>query len=165
MKATLLGWGLLLLLPVGLKLSLPALATAAVQLKQTVLGQSPQPLWGVESIEQEQLTFRTPTGSTQHLSLAGIATINNHWQREATGVMAAVLAASHAQVSVSPQSSTTALVRLPNGTLLQRILLTDGVAKLDPSQLATLPADIVADLKQAQTSAQQQQKNIWGETP
>ncbi|UIE38870.1 thermonuclease family protein [Leptodesmis sichuanensis] len=83
--------------------------------------------------------------------------------------MATLLQASSRQVSVTtiaypPSRQILALVKLPNGTLIQTILLTEGLAKLDSQQVSSLPPDVLTSLQQAQRSAQQQHKNLWGKS-
>lgn len=100
--------------------------------------------------------------------MAGLAPSSPRWQAEATGVLTLLLQASDGKVSIQTMHSTqarqtVALVALPNGTLLQQILLAQGLAKLDRQQISDLPPDIQIVLQQSQASAQQEHKNTWGE--
>lgn len=74
-----------------------------------------------------------------------------------------LIQASQNQVDIQflPPDSSLGLVRLPNGTLLQEILLAQGLTELDSTQ-KDLPTDVTHALQQAQLSAQQQHKNFWG---
>lgn len=164
MKRVYLLWTIALLLPIGLKLGVPTLLQ-----KQSTFASQNSSFYVVEAITGNHLTVCAPNGSIQSIRLAGLAPLPAHWQHEATGVLATLLQASSRQVSVTtiaypPSRQILALVKLPNGTLIQTILLTEGLAKLDSQQVSSLPPDVLTSLQQAQRSAQQQHKNLWGKS-
>ncbi|NJP12559.1 MAG: hypothetical protein HC866_26385 [Leptolyngbyaceae cyanobacterium RU_5_1] len=161
-------YAIAILLPVSLKLILPVLVVAGGQRRQiSVLNHATQALDTVESIHGNVLTVRGLDGSTRQVQLAGLAALNSRWQQEATGVLASLIQASQGQIAViathpAPAGKEFALMRLPNGTLIQQVLLAEGLAKLDVQQVFGLPSNLRTVLQQAQTSAQQQHKNLWG---
>ncbi len=163
MKRVYLLWAIALLLPIGLKSGIPALLY-----EQSTLASSNSSFYNVQAIAGNHLTVRAPNGSTQLIQLAGLSLLPPRWQHEATGVLSALLQVSGGQVAVTITTSTSdgrtlALVKLPNGTLIQTILLSEGLAKLDYRQLTNLPPDILTSLQQAQSAAQQQHQNLWGQ--
>jgi endonuclease YncB( thermonuclease family) len=157
-------WAIALSFPFALKLSIPALLH-----QQSLLTAAPiQSFSRVKEIAGNTLTVIAPNGSTQQIQLAGLTPSSPRWQAEATGVLRLLLQASDGKVSIQTthrgqEKQTVALVALPNGTMLQQILLSQGLAKLDPQQLSDLPIDIQLALQQAQASAQQERKNTWGQ--
>jgi endonuclease YncB( thermonuclease family) len=156
-------WAIALSLPFVIKFSIPAILHG----QRLAIATSSESFYRVQSIQGHTLTVAAPKGSTQQIQLAGLASSPYRWQREATGILTLLLQASEGQVSIqtmphNPAGQTGALVQLPNGALLQQILLAQGLAKLDPHQRSDLPPDIQIALQQAQTSAQQEHKNIWG---
>jgi endonuclease YncB( thermonuclease family) len=164
MKLIYLMWAIALLLPIGLKSVIPALLH-----EQNTLAASNSSFYTVQEIAGNHLTVHAPNGSTQSIQLAGLAPLPAHWQHEMTGVLSSLLQASGGQVSVTvitdtPRGQTSALVKLPNGMLVQTILLAEGLAKLDRQQLSNLPPDVQTSLQQIQASAQQQHKNVWGQS-
>lgn len=157
--------GILLVLPVGMKAGLPAFETelSRVKLLIGVEQAANPPVYGVESINQGVLTLYQPDGTTVKNTLAGLAASPPRWQNEATGILGTILQSSQGRVFVKAITPSSSIVALPNDTTLQRILLSNGVAKTDPQQLALMPADVAASLRQAETQAKQQRKNIWAE--
>jgi endonuclease YncB( thermonuclease family) len=157
-------WAIALSLPSALKLSIPALLH-----QHSLLTAAPtQSFSRVKAIAGNTLTVLAPNGSTQQIQLAGLAPPSPRWQRQTTGVLTRLLEASEGQVSIQTvhhiqPKQVIALVKLPNGTLLQQILLSQGLAKLDPQQLSKLPPNIQLVLQQAQASAQHERKNAWGQ--
>ena len=163
MKPIYLLWAIALSLPFVLKFSIPAILHG----QRFAIAAPVKSLYRVQAIQGHTLTMLALNGSTQQIQLAGLAPSSPRWQREATGILTLLLQASEGQVLIqtmphNPAGQPVALVKLPNGTLLQQILLAQGLAKLDPQQLSNLPPDIQIALQQAQTSAQQEHKNIWG---
>jgi hypothetical protein len=157
--------GMLLIVPIGMKAGLPTLETALARAKLLVGFEQTlnRPVYGVGAINRGVLSLVHPDGNITQNTLAGLAPSSTRWQDEATGILGSILRTSRGQVFVSWMNQGTAVVSLPNGTMLQRILLSDGVAKTDPAQLALMPTDIANTLRQAELSAQQQHKNIWAE--
>lgn len=149
-----------LLLPVGIRWGIPEIALSA----QRAGLLSPQTteattiaiygnIWQISSPQHGSRTFQ----------LAGLKPVALVWQAQANSVAMMLIQASQNQVDIQflPPNSSLALVRLPNGTLLQEILLAQGLAELDPNQ-KTLPTDVAHALHKAQLTAQQQHKNFWG---
>ena len=164
MKPVYLLWAIALSLPFLLKFSIPAILHG----QRLAIAAPVESFYSVESIQGHTLTLLKPDGSTQRIQLAGLAPSSPRWQTEATGVLTLLLQASAGKVSIQTvhriqARQTLALVALPNGTLLQQILLAQGVAKLDRQQLSDLPPDVQIALQQAQESAQQEHKNSWGQ--
>lgn len=161
-KARLLVYGSLigLLLPVGIRWGIPEIAQSAQRsglLSPDATEATTIAIYG--NIWQ----ISSPQHGSQTFQLAGLNPIAPVWQDQANSVAMMLIQASHNQVDVQflPSNSSLAIVRLPNGTLLQEILLPQGLAELDSTQ-KDLPTDIAHALKQAQLSAQQQHKNFWG---
>jgi len=156
-------------IPLGLQLSVPTLlhqAERAGWLKQ--LQSQNSSLSTVKSIQNGILLITSPAGAKLRVRLAGLD-LSERWQNQAEGVVAMLLQPAQAKVMVSQERMsqggvTDAIVSLPNGTSLQEILLTDGLAKLNLSNLNTLPENLVLKLKQAEAKAQLQHKNVWGES-
>lgn len=161
-KSRLLVYGSLigLLLPIGIRWGIPELAQSARRARLL----SPQSaeattiaiygnIWQISSPQHGSRTFQ----------LAGLKPITPIWQAQANSVAMMLIQASQNQVDIQflPPDSSLAIVRLPNGTLLQEILLAQGLAELDSTQ-KDLPTDIAHALQQAQLTAQQQHKNFWG---
>jgi endonuclease YncB( thermonuclease family) len=164
MKPIYLLWAIALSLPFVLKFSLPAILHG----QRLAIAAPNESFYRVQTIQGHTLTVVAPNGSTQQIQLAGLASSPSRWQREATGILTLLLHASEGQVSIqtmspNPAGQTVALVKLPNGTLLQQILLAQGLAKLDPHQRSDLPPDVQIALQQAQASAQKEHKNAWGD--
>lgn len=159
-------FALMICIPLGLKLGVPTLlhqVERAGWLKPLQLQNSS--FNTVESIQNGILLIKTPARETLRVKLAGL-NLDAQWQAQAEGVMAMLLQpaqvkvmVNHAQVTES--GITEALVSLLNGTSLQEILLSDGLAKLDLSNLNSLPDNLVLKLKQAEAKAKLQHKNVW----
>jgi endonuclease YncB( thermonuclease family) len=166
-------FGTMLLLPVGIKLGVPALLMKGEQmgLLQVFTKTQASSPYTVEEIAFKsnlRLTVRTPEKSVIKVRLIGLQAANEQWQSQAAGEIALLLKASNAQVfllNVQPikPGAISAIIALPNGTLLQEILLADGLAKLDPAQLPHLSQQTTQGLQQAQAKAKAQRKNVWGE--
>jgi endonuclease YncB( thermonuclease family) len=164
MKPIYLLWAIALSLPFALKFGIPAI----LHDQRISIAAPVESFYSVEFIQGHTLTLLQPNGSTQRIQLAGLAPSSPRWQAEATGVLTLLLQASDGKVSIQTMHrtqarQTVALVALPNGTLLQQILLAQGLAKLDRQQISDLPPDIQIVLQQSQASAQQEHKNTWGE--
>lgn len=156
----------LILLPFGVKLGVPTWVPLAKHLERQ-FSQPSIPRYTVETIHGEVWTLRAPDQSLRQVTLAGIMPIDSRWQAQANGVIAMLLQSSHQQVDLTITSvigggKARAIAQLPNGTSIQQVLVADGLAKLDKTQLRLLPDKVRNALQQAQTSAQQQHKNIWG---
>lgn len=161
-KSRLLVYGSLigLLLPVGIRWGIPEIAQSAQQ--SGLL--SPQATEATTiSIYGNIWQISSPHHSSRTFQLAGLKPIAPVWQVQANSVAMMLIEASNKPVDVQflPPNSSLALVRLPNGTLLQEILLAQGLAELDPNQ-KDLPTDVAHALQQAQLTAQQQHQNFWG---
>lgn len=156
-------FGVLLILPLGIKTNLANIDVGLsrmrllLDLEQNTLTTS----YGIESVNRGTLTLYHPDGSQSQARLTGLAPSSARWQNEATGVLAIVLRASQGRVAIEQTAPGLVVAKLSNGTMLQRILLSSGVAKTDPEQLARLPVAEAALLRSAEFSAQQQNKNIW----
>ena len=164
MKPIYLLWAIALSLPFVLKFSIPAILHG----QRLAIARPSESFYRVQSSQDYRLTVLAPNGSTQQIQLVGLAPSSPRWQREAMGILTLLLQASEGRVSIQTMphnqaGQTMALVKLPNGTLLQHILLAQGLAKLDPRQLSDLPPGVQIALQQAQASAQQEHKNTWGE--
>jgi len=161
-KSRLLVYGSLigLLLPVGIRWGIPEIAQSAQQFGLL----SPQATEATTiAIYGNIWQLSSPQHGSRTFQLAGLKPIVPVWQTQANSVAMMLIQASQNQVDIqflTPDSSL-AIVRLPNGTLLQEILLAQGLAELDPSQ-KDLPTDVAHALQQAQLTAQQQHKNFWG---
>ncbi|MBM0744916.1 thermonuclease family protein (plasmid) [Phormidium sp. CLA17] len=157
----------LLLLPFGVKLGVPTWVPLAEHLERQ-FSQSSTPRDTVERVRGEVWTLRASDQSQQQVTLAGIMPIDSKWQAQANGVIAILLQSSHQQVDLTITQAigkgevARAIAQLPNGTSIQQVLVADGLTKLDKTQLSQLPDEVRNALQQAQTSAQQQRKNIWG---
>jgi hypothetical protein len=120
----------------------------------------------VTEVQGNTLTIKTANNIPETVQLAGLATPSAHWQAEETGVLGMLMKNSPVAVQCvsqcQPGQNQQALVKLPNGTLLQSIVLSDGVSQLDPQQLKQLPQTTAIALETAQSLAQSQHKNIWG---
>lgn len=120
----------------------------------------------VMEVQGNTLSVMTTDHHSIEVQLAGLATPSAHWQAEETGVLGMLVQNSSVTVQCLSQCQSgqtqQALVKLPNGTLLQSIVLSDGVGQLDPQQLKQLPQPTEIALSSAQTLAQSQHKNIWG---
>lgn len=166
-------FGTMLLLPLGIKLGVPALLMKGEQMGLLQVFTKPQnsSTYIVETISLKPtltLTVRSPEKSAIKVRLIGLQVANEQWQSQAAGEITLLLKASNAQVallnvrSIKP-GEVAAIVALLNGTLLQEILLADGLAKLDPAQLPYLPQQTTQELQQAQAQAKAHRKNAWGE--
>lgn len=161
-------FALVICIPLGLKLGVPTLLSQAERagwLEQL----QPQNLSldTVESIQDGILMIKTPAGETLRVKLAGLD-LAAPWQNQAEGVIAMLMQTTQAKVIVShtqiyQSGITEAIVTLPNGTSLQEILLSDGLAKLNLNNLNTLPENLVFKLKQAEARAKLQHKNVWSD--
>lgn len=159
-------FALMICIPLGLKLGAPTLLHQAERSRWFEQFQ-PQnsSLNTVESIQNGILLIKTPAGETLRVKLAGLD-LDAPWQAQAEGVMAMLLQPAQAKVIIGhrrmAQSGVTAsIVFLPNGTSLQEVLLSDGLAKLNVDDLNTLPENLVLKLKQAEAKAKLQHKNVW----
>lgn len=149
-----------LLLPVGIRWGIPELAQSAQRSRLL----SPQTTESTTiSVHGTTWQIASPQHPPRTIQLAGLKPIAPVWQDQANSVAMMLIHASQNQVDIQflTTNSSLALVRLPNGTLLQEILLAQGLAELDPNQ-KDLPIDVVHALQQAQLTAQQQHKNFWG---
>lgn len=163
------GWqialcGAAVCLPLALKLGVPVILSS--RQVEPLLASSHSDMDHVLSVQGDVLTIQQSGEPPQAMRLAGIAPASERWQAEANGVISMLLESSHGQVSVeslgqTPSDTHSAIIKLPNGTTLQEILLKDGVAKLDSDSLETLSPDVATTLKQAEALAQSQHKNIW----
>lgn len=122
----------------------------------------------IVSAEGTMLKIQEPNQAPQTVQLAGLVPAAGHWQAEANGVISMLMESTQGQVSVqtigqTPSGESLAIVELPNGTTLQQILLENGIVKLDPVGVKSLPAATATQLRQAQTSAQAEHKNIWSQ--
>ena len=158
----------MLCVPLGLKLGVPTLLHQADQAGwlEKLYPQN-QSLDTVESIQDGIFRLKKPSGEILRVKLAGLV-LDEPWQSQAEGVMAMLLRPAQAKVMVShtqlaQNDITEAIVSLPNGTPLQEILLADGLAKLNPSTLKTLPGTLILRLQQAEANAKLQHKNVWGD--
>ena len=161
-KARLLVYGSLLgvLLPAGIRWGIPELAQSA---QRSGLLSSQAIRATTIAIHGNTWRINSPQQPPQTIQLAGLKSIDSTWQNQADSVAVMLIHASQNQVNIqllNPGSSL-AIVRLPNGTLLQQVLLSQGLAEFDFSQ-KNLPTDIAQTLQQAQQNAQQQHKNLWG---
>ncbi|MBW4489684.1 MAG: hypothetical protein KME12_18020 [Trichocoleus desertorum ATA4-8-CV12] len=117
----------------------------------------------VISMDSNTWQIFSPQHPSRSIQLAGLKPIDATWQNQANRAARMLIHAYQNQIDIqflSPESPL-ALVRLPSGTLLQQILLAQGLAELHPNQ-KNLPTEIVPMLQQAQHSARQQHKNRWG---
>jgi hypothetical protein len=161
-KSRLLVYGSLigLLLPVGIRWGIPEIAQSA-QRSGLLSTQATEAT--TIAIYDNTWQISSPQPGSRTFLLAGLKPIAPVWQDQANSVAMMLIQASQNQVDIqflTPKSSL-AIVRLPNGTLLQEILLAQGLAELDPNQ-KDLPIDVTHALQQAQLTAQQQHKNFWG---
>ena len=158
-----------LLFPIALKLSTPLLSRLAAEAEElTSLRSHPRTSYLVASIRGTTLTLQTPDGTHIHVQLAGIKPLEAQ-VAEASGVTAMLIQTNgrvnlaHVQ-KINPELER-AIVQLPNGTSLQHVLLADGLATLDKSQLKDLPQSVAIDLRQAQAIAQAQRKIFSSSCP
>jgi Staphylococcal nuclease homologue len=165
-------FGTLLLLPLGIKVGVPALLIQGEQMGLLQIFTKSQTVsYTVDAIAFKPkllLTVRTPQNSLLKVRLFGLQIASERWQSQQAGEIALLLQSSNAQVdllNVQPvkPGEVAAIVALPNGTSLQEILLTDGLAKLDSAQLVHLPQQTAQRLQQAEVQAKAQRKNVWGE--
>ncbi len=172
-RLTPLLYGLALCLPLGLKLGVPLVLVQGERLglfaQRSDADSSSEAVYTVDRVDGFMVTAHLPHQPPVQFQLAGLVEPDKRWQGEATGILSMLLEASHNQVVVTvskpeqSRSPANALVQLPTGGYIQQILLSDGVAKLEPRQLAGIPAEIVQMLQQAETSAQAEHKNIWSQ--
>jgi|GEM_PF-4849846 len=166
-------FGTMLLLPVGIKLGVPALLMKGEQMGvlQVFTKSQTSSIYIVETIAFKSnltLTVRSPEKSVIKVRLIGLQAANEQWQSQAAGAIALLLKASNAQVAllntqpIKP-GEITGIITLPNGTSLQEILLADGLAKLDFPPLVRLPQETTQRLQHAEAQAKAQRKNVWGE--
>jgi hypothetical protein len=149
-----------LLLPGGIRWGIPKIAQSAQ--RSGLL--SPQTTEATTiAIRGNIWQISSPHHGDRTFQLAGLKPIAPNWQAQANSVAMMLIQASQNQVDIQflPPDSSLGLVRLPNGTLLQEILLAQGLTELDSTQ-KDLPTDVTHALQQAQLSAQQQHKNFWG---
>lgn len=166
-------FGTMLLLPLGIKLGVPALLMEEERMGvfQVLTKTHASSTHTVEAIAFKSnltLTVRSPEKSVIKVRLIGLQSATERWQSQAAGAIALLLKASNAQVAffnVQPikPGEIAAIVTLPNGTLLQEILLADGLAKLDFPPLARLPQETAQRLQHTEAQAKAQRKNVWGE--
>jgi hypothetical protein len=157
----------LLLAPLGLKLGTVPMLHGIEQLGWLHVSED-QSLYRVESIQRGVLSLQATDRSHKQVQLAGL-TMGDRWQGQADGVVLMVLNAAGARVRLVHEQNirsgeSRAIIALPNGTLLQEVLLADGLAKLDTQALPSLPQTITDRLQKAEASARAQHKNIWAET-
>lgn len=148
----------LLFAPLGLKLGAVPILHQMEQLGWINVSED-QSFYKVEAIEQGVLRLQAPDRSHKQVRLVGL-TMSDRWRGQAEGVLLMVLNAAGARVRLMGEQG---LIALPNGTLLQEVLLADGLAKLDAKSLPTFPQSIRDRLQKAETAARAQHKNIWGE--
>ena len=148
----------LLLAPLGLKLGAVPLLHQVEGLDWIKVSKDPN-LYRVESIERGVIQLQAPDRSAKQVRLAGL-TIGDRWRGQADGVLLMVLNAAGARVTLIDEGD---LIALPNGTLLQEVLLADGLAQLDTESLPSFPQSIRDRLQKAEATARAQHKNIWGE--
>lgn len=162
-------FSLMLGLPLALKLGTPALLAQGERsgVLKIFQPQTDHSRVVVESVEGYTLITRTSDNTTLKVKLAGLKNLDRQWQNQAASVIAMVLQASGGTVSLSyvqslePGSEIRAIATLPNGTSLQQILLTDGLAKFDRFQ--SLPLKLTQAFQTSEADARSQGKNIWGE--
>ena len=159
-----------LLFPIALKLSTPLLSRLAAEAEElTSLRSHPKTSYLVASIHGTTLTLQTPDGAHIHVQLAGIKPLEAQ-VAEASGVTAMLIQTANGRVNlahvqkINPELER-AIVQLPNSTSLQHVLLADGLATLDKSQLKDLPQSVAIDLRQAQAIAQAQRKIFSSSCP
>jgi hypothetical protein len=155
--------GLLLLSPLIAKVGTPLIQHQALQ---ALSNQLPQSDYQVVEIKDGDIMLRSPQDTHRQVHLSGLEALPPHWEAQATGTLG--MLTQNTTVSVQclhqcePGETEEALVSLPNGTLLETVLLSDGLGKLDPEQLQSLPYSVSSTLQSAQATAQQQHKNVWG---
>jgi endonuclease YncB( thermonuclease family) len=167
MKPRLFGlFSIVLLLPLGLKLGVPILSQyAEAKLSEVV----PEQQYTIEAVEGYTLRVRAADQSRRKVRLAALQPGQGDWQNQAAAITTLMLSSqatvrlTHVQPS-SQSDEVQAIAYLPNGTLLQQVLLSDGLAKLDRAQLSRLPIKEAQLFQQAEAVARSQRKNIWGET-
>jgi len=116
----------------------------------------------VDRISGRTWTVRTPDQPEIETQMVGIEPISAIDVEQVNGILSMLVQHSNRRVTlVYPESAPQALVYLPNGTLLQRVLILEGLAKINAQELSILPKDIAQTLQKAQQSAQQQHKNLW----
>jgi endonuclease YncB( thermonuclease family) len=149
-----------LLLPIAIRWGIPELAQSAQQF-ELLTSQSTEAT--TIAIHGNTWQYSSPQHPPRTFHLAGLKPVAPIWQNQANSVAMMLIGASQNQVDIQflAPDSPLALVRLPNGTLLQEILLAQGIAEFDPNQ-KNLPVDVAHALQQAQLTAQQQHKNLWG---
>ncbi len=161
-------FSLMLGLPLALKLGTPALLAQGERsgVLKIFQPQADRSRVMVESVEGYTLITRTSDNATLKVKLAGLQNLDRHWQNQAASVIAMVLQSSGGTVSLSYMQplkfgrEIRAIATLPNGTSLQQILLTDGLAKFDLSQ--PLPIGLPQAFQAAEADARSQGKNVWG---
>jgi endonuclease YncB( thermonuclease family) len=162
--------GVSLCLPLGLKLGIP-LALEQVE-RLGLLGSlpdsgSPKDVYTVDGVQGLLLTVHQSNQPSIQIQLAGLTAPNERWTDEATGILSMLVQASHNQVMVSftesrsSDSSGNALVQLSTGAYVQQILLSEGIAQLDRTQLTGIPTEIVEMLQRAEASARSEHRNSW----
>lgn len=149
----------LLLAPLGLKLGAVPLLHQMEGLSWIKVSED-QTLYKVESIEQGVLMLQAPDRSHKQVRLAEL-TISDRWRGQAEGVLLMVLNAGGARVRLIDKQG---LIALPNGTLLQEVLLADGLAQLEAKSLHLFPQSIRDRLQKAEATARAQHKNVWGDS-
>lgn len=153
-------------LPLTLKFGIPAVLSN--RRVEPLLDSSNSAMAQVLSFDGETLIVEQPGRPPESMHLAALSPLEPHWQAEANKVFSLLLEANKGKVSVvpvAPLSSPTnlALIELPNGTTLQEVLLSNGIAKLNQNGLDAVPSDVATTLQEAQATAQAQHKNIWSE--
>lgn len=148
----------LLLAPLGLKLGAVSILHQMEGLSWIKVSENPN-LYRVESIEGGVLRLQSPDLAFKQVRLAGL-TIGDRWRGQADGVVLMLINAAGARVKLIDEQG---FIALPNGTLLQEVLLADGLAKLNAKSLPLFPQSIRDRLQKAETAARAQHKNVWGE--
>ncbi len=169
-RLTPLLYGLALCLPLGLKLGVPLALEQGEQLG--LLGNLAGDrlsgnLYTVDSVQGLLLTVHQPNQPTVQCQLAGLTEPDERWRDEATGILSMLVQASQNHITVSfikpkqPDSAANGLVQLPTEAYVQQILLSEGVAQLDRTQLDGIPTETALMFQQAEASAKAEHKNIW----
>lgn len=163
-------YGVALSLPLGVRVGVPLVLVRAEKLglfADSSSTQTADSVYTVDGLEGFVLTMHKPHQRPIQVQLAGLIESDGRWEEEAASIVAMLLEASQYQVEiemiepVQGSSPAIALVQLPTGTSLQRILLSIGVAELDQQQLSRLPDEVAEAFQQAQAIAQSERKNIW----
>lgn len=122
-----------LLLPAGIRWGIPEIAQSAQQAGLL----SPQVTKATTiSIYGNIWQISSPQHSSRTFQLAGLKPVAPAWQAQANSVAMMLIEASQNQVDVQflTPDSPLAIARLPSETLLQEVLLAQGLAEFDPNQ-------------------------------